>query len=239
MTAKNETKTTESAKNVSEVPGSKEAKHALENGATRGVPEKGANATDSADATTTTKDGEVTVHVDASTSAADKDPSHEHPYAQHTIGTEGVLGVAAGSQTPRVVPTGNAGHQPILPDLTNVDSGEDKRDDVRDLQPKNVEAKRKEEEKKFPTDFSLEVDGDITDELTLKDAAEQAFNAATAGSTSPIIHKKGKRFATFAVVSADGQKHIDLKPEDGSISDEEAEVLNSYHTRVLTGALPK
>lgn len=200
-----------------------------------------ADKSDKDDGTTTTaKDGEVTVHVDT-TKAADVDPSKEIPLAQHTAGTGGVQGIQAGSADPRVASTGNMGSdQPVKPNVEAGSSNAPERKDVRDLQPSKVKAEKKEQEKKEPADYSLEVDGETTDELTLREAGDKAVEHMVRGSTSPIIHRKGKRFVTFAATGAQdgkGQKHIELKPEDGSISDDEAEVLNSYNLRVLTGTL--
>lgn len=196
---------------------------------------------DKGDGTTASaKDGEVTVHVDT-TKEADKDPSKEIPLALHTEGTGGVQGIQAGSAAPRVVSTGNSGSdQPVKPNVEAGSSNVPERKDVRDLQPSKVKAEKKAQEKKEPADYSLEVDGEETEELTLREAAEKAYDSMVRGSTSPIIHRKGKRFVTFAASGAQdgkGQKHIELKPEDGSISDDEAEVLNSYNLRVLTGTL--
>lgn len=196
---------------------------------------------DKGDGTTTTaKDGEVTIHVD-STKEADKDPSKEIPLAQHTAGTGGVQGIQAGSADPRVASTGNSGSdQPVKPNVEAGSSNVPERKDVRDLQPSKVKAEKKEAEKKEPADYSLEVDGETTEELTLREAGDKAYESMVRGSTSPIIHRKGKRFVTFAATGAQdgkGQKHIELKPEDGSISDDEAEILNSYNLRVLTGTL--
>lgn len=192
------------------------------------------------DTTATAKDGEVTIHVDT-TKEADKDPSKEIPLAQHTSGTGGVQGIQAGSADPRVASTGNMGSdQPVKPNVEAGSSKAPERKDVRDLQPSKVKAEKKEQEKKEPADYSLEVDGETTDELTLREAGDKAYDHMVRGSTSPIIHRKGKRFVTFAASGAQdgkGQKHIELKPEDGSISDDEAEVLNSYNLRVLTGTL--
>lgn len=202
--------------------------------------DKDGDKSDKGDDTTTAKDGEVTVHVDT-TKAADADPSKEIPLALHTEGTGGVQGIQAGSAAPRVVSTGNSGSdQPVKPNVEAGSSNVPERRDVRDLQPSKQKAEKKEAEKKEPADYSLEVDGETTDELTLREASDQAYQSTLRGSTSPIIHRKGKRFVTFAVAGAQdgkGQKHIELKPEDGSISDDEAEILNSYNLRVLTGAL--
>lgn len=191
-------------------------------------------------ATGTTKDGEVTVHVDT-TKEADVDPSKDVPLAQHTSGTGGVQGIQAGSADPRVSSTGNMGSdQPVKPNIEAGSADAPERKDVRDLQPSKVKAEKKAAEKKEPADYSLEVDGETTEELTLREACDKAYDSMVRGSTSPIIHRKGKRFVTFAVSGAQdgkGQKHIELKPEDGSINDDEAEILNSFNLRVLTGTL--
>lgn len=192
------------------------------------------------DTTATAKEGEVTIHVDT-TKEADIDPSKEIPVAQHTSGTGGVQGIQAGSSDPRVATTGNMGSdQPVKPNVEAGSSNAPERKDVRELTPSKVKAEKKEQEKKEPADYSLEVDGETTDELTLREAGDKAVEHMVRGSTSPIIHRKGKRFVTFAASGAQdgkGQKHIELKPEDGSISDDEAEILNSYNLRVLTGTL--
>jgi hypothetical protein len=188
----------------------------------------------------TAKDGEVTVHVDT-TKAEDKDPSTDIPLAQHTEGTGGVQGIQAGSAAPRVSSTGNAGsEQPVKPNIDETATQKYERKDIRDLQPSKLKAEKKAAEKKESTDYSLEVDGEETEELTLREAADKAVEHMVRGSTSPIVHRKGKRFVTFVASGSQdgkGQKHIELKPEDGAISDDEAEVLNSYNSRVLTGTL--
>lgn len=188
------------------------------------------------DKTVAAKDGEVTVHVDT-TNEADKDPSREIPFAQHTVGTQGVQGIQAGSSDPRVVPTGNAGFDPVLPNIEKSTDQAPEHHDVRDLQPSKVKAAKKEEEKKYPADYELEVDGEVTEELTLQDAADQAYAALVRGSTMPIISKKGKRFVTLTATDHMSQKHVTLRPEDGAISDDEAEVLNKFDTRLLVGAM--
>lgn len=197
--------------------------------------------TESKDGTAvSSKDGEVTIKVDTS-KPEDKDPSTDIPLAQHTEGTGGVQGIQAGSAAPRVASTGNAtSDQPIKPTIDESATKKFERKDIRDLQPSKLKAEKKAAEKNDPADYSLEVDGEETEELTLSEAAEKAYEHMVRGSTSPIIHRKGKRFVTFVTSGAQdgkGQKHIELKPEDGAISDDEAEVLNSYNSRVLTGTL--
>lgn len=184
-------------------------------------------------ATTKTKDGEVTIHVDTS-NPADHDPSKEIPAAAHTIGTAGVLGTAAGSSQRAVAPTGNA--EPLDPIDTGRDGGPEKKD-IRELQPKAVEKRQKEEEKQFPCEYATEIDGEVHDDLNIHDALKGVYNALVAGSSSGIIHRKDKRFATITTEDRHNQKYLVIQPEDGKLTDAEADALNDYNHRVLTGPL--
>jgi len=179
------------------------------------------------------QNNEITVHVDT-TKEADKDPSAEVPTAYHTEGTQGVQGIAAGSATPRVAATGNA--QPSGTHGGGVPLPEyPENHDVRELQPSAQEEQQKKEEEQYPRDYALEYDGNRDEELNIKEACESAYNKLVEGSSSVILYRNNDRFVTFVAEEANGQKHISLKPEDGTISDEEADVLNSYNNRVLTG----
>lgn len=182
------------------------------------------------------KDGEVKVHVDV-TKEADKDPSREYPYASHTVGTEGVNATGAGSSASKVASTGNAGNQPIIKPDPNA-SAEDKveKEDIRDLQPSKQKAAAKAEEKKLPKDYVVEINGQREEDLDIQEASAKAFEALSyGGATSSAVYRKDNRLATFATEDHHGQKRLAVKPDDGKISDDEADVLNSYHQRIVTG----
>lgn len=182
---------------------------------------------------TPNEDNEITVNVN-STNEADKDPSKEVPTSVHTEGTQGVQGIAAGSSTNKIVPTGNEGGASLItPDQQSGDEAPENKD-IRELQPSAQEEQAQQDEQDQPRDFSLEVDGNKDEELTLREACDKAIEKLSSGSSSAILYRNDERFATFVTEEANGQKHVSIKPEDGQISDQEADVLNSYNLRVLT-----
>lgn len=182
------------------------------------------------------KDGKIEVTV-KSAKDTDEDPSREVPLAVHTTGTEGVHGIAAGSSNQVIVPTGNETGEGLthgIP-LTGEDKVGSEKEDVRDLTPNAKKEAKEKEEKEKPADYGVNIDDKEQNDLTLADAAKQGYNALVDKKSGVVITRKGSELARFVSTEENENRVLKVQPAEGSISDEEAEVLNSYHQRIVAG----